>query len=239
MLRLLRLFVLILLAPLAFALLYEAYQFLRSQVSLPDVLWFLVGLGLYLLLYVTPLGERIKFLEVLDHELTHATASLAFLQVPKSLKAHYKEGGKVESTRGDFVTTLAPYYLPLATLPLLLVKPLISDPFGNALDFLIGVTLAFHYGGLVRWEFRLWQDDFEKMGKVFSVIVIFVFNVVWLVIILGVVTENYSSILAYFGNVFARTRALYALILEGLQVGEFPGLKDLIEQSAPPLEGEG
>ena len=158
------------------------------------------------------------------------------------MKADYKKGGKkggeVGPLRGDFLTWLAPYFLPLTTLPLLLIKPLISDPFSNALDFLIGFTLAFHYGGLAR-EFRLWQDDLKKMCRVFSIIVTFVFNVVWLVIILGVVTENYSSILVYFENVFARTRALYTLILEGLQAGEFPSLKDLIEGSAPPVEGEG
>lgn len=238
MLRLLRLFVLTLLAPLAFALVYEAYQFLRSGISLEDVQWFLYGLGLYFLLYITPLRERIRFLEVLEHELAHTTGSLAFLKVRTRLEADYAKGGKVVSVRGDFVTTLAPYYLPLATIPLLLIKPLTSDTFSNVLDFVIGFTLAFHYGGLVR-EFRFKQPDIKDTGRVFSTIITFVFNVVWLVIILSVVTENYSSILEYFRDVFARTRAMYALILEGLRVGEFPTLKDLIEQSAPAVEGEG
>jgi hypothetical protein len=238
MLKLLRLFVLILLAPLAFALVYQAYQFLRSDISLQEVQWFLYGLGLYFLLYVTPLRERITFLEILDHELTHTAASLAFLKVPTKLEVDYAKGGKVESARGDFLTALAPYYLPLATLPLLLIKPLISDTFNNALNFAIGLALAFHYGGLVQ-DFHFKQTDLKDKGIVFSIIVIFVFNVVWLVIILSVVTGSYSSILVYFENVFARTQALYALILEGLRTGEFPTLKDLIEQSAPAVEGEG
>ena len=237
--KLIRLFVLLLLSLLAFSLVYEAFQFVRSEITLYDIRWFLYGFGLYFLLYVvTPLNSQIRFLEVLEHELSHTTMSLAFLQVPTKLKATSTEGGKVESARGDFLTALAPYYLPLTTLPLLLIKPFVFDTLNDVLNFLIGLTLAFHYGAF-SWEFRHKQDDRKDMGVIFSFIIVFIFNVVWLVIILGVVAGNYSSILVYFQRVFARTRALYTLILEGLRADEFPPPKDLIEQSDPAVESGG
>jgi len=238
MIKLVRLFVLTLLAPLAFALAYEAYQFLRSDIPLQEAEWFLYGLGFYFALYVTLLAKRIRFLEVLEHELAHTIVSLAFFKVPESLKAHRAEGGEVEPIGGDFLSCLAPYYLPLVTVPLLLIKPFICETFDKALDFVIGFTVAFHYGGLSR-EFRLSQPDFKNMGRFFSIIITLVFNAVWLVIILCVVTENHPSILVYFEKVYARTQALYELILEAKRAGEVPALKDLIERLAPVVESGG
>ena len=221
------------LAPLAFSLVYEAYLYIRSNIQLQDVVWFLLGFGLYVVLYVAVLAEKIQFLEVLEHEMGHTAVSLAFLKVPDSMKAHYTKGGEVEPVRGDFLAYLAPYYLPMLTIPLLLIKPLVSETLSNALDFLIGLSLAFHYTTLFARELRFSQPDLRNMGRIFSVVVILVFNVVWLVIILTVMTGDYSGLLTYFKESFARTSALYAALWQAWQAKELPPLKDLIEQSNP------
>jgi hypothetical protein len=233
MLRLLRLLVLVLLAPLAFSLVYEAYRYIRSSIQLQDVVWFLLGFGFYVVLYVPLLAEKLRFLEVLEHEMGHTAVSLAFLKVPESMKAHYIKGGEVGPVRGDFLAHLAPYYLPVLTIPLLLIRPLVSVTLGKALDFLIGFSLAFHYSALFARELRFNQPDLCRMGRIFSVVVILVFNVVWLVITLAVMTGDYSGLLTYFKKSLARTSALYTALWQAWQARELPPIKDLIEQSNP------
>lgn len=236
MLRLIRLFILIVLAPLVLALVYEAYQFLRSGITLKQIEWFLYGLGLYSVLYVVLLAGRIRFFEVLEHELTHTFLSLAFFKIPERLEAD-STGGEVKSVRGDFVTALAPYHLPLPAIPLLALKLFKPDMLGPALDFAIGFSLGFHYGALISWEFRLSQPDFKLIGRIFSIVVVLTLNAIWLVIILSVVTGNTAGILDYFKTSWARTKELYGLLLQARQTQDLPSLKDLIEQSEPPAAG--
>jgi hypothetical protein len=127
---------------------------------------------------------------------------------------------------------LAPYYLPVLTLPLLLVEPFLSAPIDQAVDFLIGFTLAFHYVGLAR-EFRWYQTDLQRMGYIFSLVVVPLFNAVWLVVILSAVSDNHPAVLDFFKASWQRARILYVLLWEAYQSRQLPSFRDLLEQSDP------
>ncbi len=113
---------------------------------------------------------------------------------------------------------LAPYFLPLFTIPLLIARPFV-EPTGNIIrivDFFIGFTLSFHYFGLFK-EFSPRQPDIAETGLLFSAGMTIVLNLVFLVIILGVVTGGHSQILEYFRLSLAAAPEYYQAVLDQLR----------------------
>jgi hypothetical protein len=103
----------------------------------------------------------------------------------------------LDSSGLDSLVTLAPYYLPLFTLPLLPLR-LVMDSWPQALtDFLIGFTLAFHYASLIdellMQRFGLGQPDITNTGLIFSYVIIGLMNLVFLAIIKATLQEEWPS----------------------------------------------
>lgn len=65
-------------------------------------------------------------------------------------------------------------------------------------------TLAFHILGLAQ-EFNSKQPDIQESGLIFSLLITVAMNVVFLVIILSAVLDNYQGIIDYLGRAFSRT----------------------------------
>jgi len=241
----------VLLAPLIYSFVSEAYLFLVSGISFDSISWFVCGLLSYLFLYILIawIGDgllySIIFFEHLEHELGHSLVNFMFLGGTRKLIANPRnkfielmgappsesegeETSKAElfSLQGsNFLITLAPYYFPVLTVPLLIAKPLAFFPLREIIDFLIGFTLAFHFIGLLLREFRFWQKDIADCGRIFSSCVICLLNTIVLVIALCVASSNYSAILDYFQNSIARTPESYQTELQILMM-----LNDLKDQ---------
>lgn len=228
--KLIRFFILILLAPLIYAFTYEALLFfLRSGITFKSIQWFLLGFALSILIYFLLLGDRLRFWEIFEHELTHLITGLMFFKKPASFVVAPGEVNgavRIQSGFGSTPITLAPYFLPLFTLPFLLIKPFLPPPFDQVANFLIGFTLAFHYASLIAWEFRPSQPDFRSTGVIFSIVVTIFLNIVFLVVILGIVTGNYTGILDYFKNGFDRTVEAYKAVIEFLLTGVIPAISE-------------
>lgn len=226
--KVLRFILLLPFIPLIYAFSCQALLFFRG-IRLEEVAFFLLGLAVYLLLYVVFLNKRIDFLETLAHELTHAAAALAIFQMPRKLVVDPELGGKkagVTETVGCFVVALAPYFLPIFTFPLLIVKPVVPSPFDKVVDFLIGVTLAFHYVRLLK-DLLVKQTDITTTGTIFSAVFLIFLNLFLLVVILAVVSDNYSSIWEYFRSAFERTKVAYQATYEALRYVQLPSLEGL------------
>ena len=215
--KLLNFVLLILLLPLIYAVSYEALLFF-VQIEWKDTLFFLLGMAVYVLLYAVALTGKIGFLETLEHELTHAGASLAVFRMPSRLLV--EPGGGETAAAGCFLVALAPYFLPLFTLPLLLLKPVVPPPFDRAVDFLIGSTLAFHYVRLYI-DLKTEQSDITRTGTIFSVFFSVAMNLVFLVVILAVVAGQYSLILEYFKVSWERAKATYQTIIQFIRSVDF------------------
>jgi hypothetical protein len=213
----LRYIVLILLAPLVYALAREAVAFVTSNVTWQAINWFLIGLGAGAAAYILAEAlhsKSVRFIEVFRHELAHFVVSILLGKMPESIFVSNKEAGtlgEVKDVRPWFWVGLAPYYFPVFTIPLLLIKPVVPGVVKDIADLAIGVTLVFQYGAIFRGKFFR-QPDVKKTGRMFSFIVTLVLNIVWLVIILCVVTENYAGIITYFKGTVGRTVALYKAI---------------------------
>jgi hypothetical protein len=236
MVKLLRFFVRISLIPLIYALAYEAFLIVPSNVTVQSITWFLAGLGASLLMYLVLFGSQGKavlFLETLKHELAHAAVSLMLFKIPETFTVDVsdekkKEKGKTGPARGCIFGALAPYYLPVLTIPVLLIKPVTPASLRNITDLAIGLTLAFHYVTAIK-DFHFKQTDITKTGRIFSTIVVILFNIIWLVIILCVVTNNYAGIVTYFKGSVIRAVDIYKALFQAWPTKVLPALGQLWE----------
>jgi hypothetical protein len=114
----------------------------------------------------------------------------------------------------DWLISLSPYFLPLVTIPLLAIAVIFPSLIPNAINGLIGASLAFHYFALVVFEFRLAQTDIQKNGIVFSSVIAWLFNIVFLIIILAIVLDNSGSIRAFLQSAFDQTKNVYGIIVD-------------------------
>ena len=201
--KLLRFIAVVLLVPLIYAFAYEAYLFVTTDFAFHLLRYFVLGFATYLLVYLIIAGRRVLFFEVFEHELGHALTGLVFFQNVEGFAATPGQG-LVVLDDANFMIMLAPYYLPVFAIPLLLIRPFVSPPIVDVADFLLGSSLAFHYGSLLRWEFRPSQPDLKEMGWWFSVGIALLMNAIILVLVLSVVLENYSAILEYFQSTWVR-----------------------------------
>lgn len=210
--KLIRFFASFLLIPIVYAFAHEAYAFVTLNVKAHAINWFIYGLVCYILVYGFFLWRKITFLEFFEHELGHALVGFIFSKGIRKFEVH-PEGGSVELGGGNSLISLAPYYLPVFTIPLLIIKPLVSPSIRDVANFLIGFTLAFHYTSLLK-EFSPRQDDIKKTGLVFSLCVTCIMNIIVLVIILCVVLEIYSDIPSYFERSFRKAIESYETIFQ-------------------------
>lgn len=210
--KLIRFLASLLLIPFVYAFAHEAYSFVTLNVKAHSISWFIYGFFGYVLVYGFVLWRKIAFLEIFEHELGHALVGLLFFRDIQKFEVH-PGGGSVELVGGNSLIRLAPYYLPVFTIPLLIIKPLVSPSIRDVANFLIGFTLAFHYTSLLK-EFNLRQEDIKETGLVFSLCVTCIMNIIVLVIILCVVIDDYSGILSYFERSFKKAIESYETILQ-------------------------
>ena len=213
------------LAPLVVAFCLQAYFSITGAVAWQDLTWMLVGLVGYFIAYIVIYGSNLRFIETLEHELNHAITAILTLRTialfevvgkaasdrPEDRNDVYYEGRAGYTTAGNFLITLAPYFLPILTIPLLVVRYFVPDAGIPAVDMLIGITLGFHYAALAK-EFSRIQPDIKKQTLPFSVAITTLFNVVILVLVISVVVDNIRLTFDYLREAFARSFGYYSVI---------------------------
>ncbi|MFH1553166.1 MAG: hypothetical protein ABID83_05995 [Candidatus Omnitrophota bacterium] len=138
------------------------------------------GVLAYLLFHV--LVIRPAYLYVLGHECVHVIATwlcggkiVSFSVTPS--------GGSVVTSKTNFFIELSPYFVPIYTI---LLGPAFlflraagkGSPFLSVVFvFFVGVTLAFHFV-MTSEVIRLRQPDIVRSGLIFSLILIFICNLV-------------------------------------------------------------
>ena len=223
--KLFNLVLIILLAPALFALVYEGALFVVAVFTIEATLWFLGGIALSLVVYVLFLWGSFDFVEHLLHELEHAALAFLFtLKLPTKMEIEPGKQSKVEAPKGGgCLRTLAPYYLPLLTIPFLLIRALVSFVYSwrdaplpiflaGPLDLLIGATWMFHLVCTLK-EFRPSQPDIKETGMLASFIAVLFLNVVVVVLIVAVVTGSYTEFLDAIKAIPPATVAAYQAVL--------------------------
>jgi hypothetical protein len=164
------------------------------------------GVLAYLLLHV--LVMRPVFIYVLGHEFVHVLATwlcggkvVSFNVTPS--------GGNVATSKTNFFIELSPYFVPIYTLLLgllfLLFRTLdVGIPhMSSVFLFFVGVTLAFHFV-MTTEVMKLQQSDIAKSGFIFSLVLIFIGN---LIVIMAVFSPIFSNI-SFMG--FLKSSVVYS-----------------------------
>ncbi len=147
--------------------------------SLGTVLWLIAFFGL----------PKPLLMYVFGHELTHAVWVWLMGGRVSDFKVG-REGGHVVTTKNNFWIALAPYFFPIYGIIVLGLYGIASlfmemQPFGRLLYGLIGATWAFHL------TFTLWmipksQTDLTANGTFFSLVLIYLMNLILLSVMLVV-----------------------------------------------------
>jgi hypothetical protein len=170
--------------------------------SLGAVLWLIAFFGL----------PRPILLYVFGHELTHAI--WVWLMGGRVSRFRVgREGGHIVTDRNNFWIALAPYFFPLYSVIAIAVYGAVSlftnvQPYGRLLYAVIGATWAFHFT-FTCWMIPKKQSDLSDHGTFFSLVVIYLMNLILLSAMLVVASpqvtfaEFGADIVTNIGN-FAR-----------------------------------
>lgn len=153
--------------------------------SLGAVLWLIAFFGL----------PRPILIYVFGHELTHAF--WVFLMGGRVSRFRVgREGGHIITDRNNFWIALAPYFFPLYSLLAIALYGLLSlvlniHPYGRFLYAAIGVTWAFHLT-FTCWMVLKNQTDLSEQGTFFSLVVIYLMNLLLLSVMLVIASPQIS-----------------------------------------------
>jgi hypothetical protein len=234
--RLFRLLIVILLGPLICSCSVEAFSFLSTNLDFHSLDSFLIGLIGYMLVYGAilfghgRLYSHVQFLMTLRHELTHSvTAMLAGRRIDELVVRNpaARSGEKttsfvkyLDAGGGSSLISLAPYYFPLLTIPLLPLRFCVLSWAREVVDFLIGFTLAFHYASLVEelfgQRFGLGQTDITRTGVIVSYVLIGFLNLLSLATVKAVLHNDWPTV-DRLTSILVRSREWYRPVLEELK----------------------
>jgi hypothetical protein len=141
--------------------------------SLGAVLWLIAFFGL----------PRPIVLYVFGHELTHAL----WVWLMGGRVSRFKvgrEGGHILTDKNNFLIALAPYFFPLYSILVIALYGALglfvnTQPYGRLLYSLVGGTWAFHLT-FTCWMIPKNQSDLSDNGTIFSLVVIYLINLLLL-----------------------------------------------------------
>ena len=145
--------------------------------SLGAVLWLIAFVGL----------PRPIVIYVFGHELTHALWVLLLGGRVSRFRVG-RDGGHVVTDRNNFWIALAPYFFPLYSILAIATYGVLSlfldtQPYGRLLYAVIGATWAFHFT-FTCWMIPKNQTDLSDQGTFFSLVVIYLMNLILLSVML-------------------------------------------------------
>lgn len=215
--RIFKVFLAVLLLPVAISATLSLYEALSNiRYFSKNQAYFLAGVITYVVVQV--LFYKPITLYVFGHELQHALATWLCGGKVKVFSVS-KKGGKVAATKSNTFIALAPYLVPIYTALVLLVYFVLSwffdvSRYTGHFIFLVGATLAFHIV-LTLEVLRKGQSDVVKSGFIFSLVVIYIANIIAAVFILSLVFED-ISMLRFFESSYESAKAIYLAIFNQL-----------------------
>jgi hypothetical protein len=170
----------------------------RLDVSMHSVQSTAIGAGAFVLIWLV-LRRRLEFFLTFEHEVTHLVTGLLFFKWPRRLHVHESEGGFVETYGGNFVISLAPYFVPTPALALLALGVAIDRRHTQAFMVAYGAALAYHVISTLR-ETNMRQPDIQRWGAAFSILVIVAGNMLFAGMCLAFITGGYAGMGRYFSD---------------------------------------
>lgn len=176
--------------------------------------YFIWGIVIYVILHL--LFYKPTYFYVLGHEAVHAGMAWIFGGKIKSIKVS-EDGGAVKTDKSNFVIELAPYFIPIYAIIITVVYFVIASSYainGALFVFLIGFALAFHIISTIE-IMKIRQPDIVKSGYFFSIIMVYVINIIVIALIFSLVFPGFS-IKKFFLDVWSSSRYIYAAAVRQL-----------------------
>ena len=174
----------------------EQGTFWRDLVTSEHFLYFGIGCVLMMGWFFTGLLERLfLYFYVLGHELTHAL--FVYACGGKVGGIHVTaDGGYVMTNKSNALIALSPYFVPFWSVVILGISTVIGlfyqiPRHDHALYFLVGFSWSFHLLWTL-WMIPRDQPDLKENGVFFSLVVIYLANVVVISILLCLALESLS-----------------------------------------------
>ena len=192
------------------AILTQTFFTVFARATITQRLWagqefwfFSLGAALWLIAFIGL--PRPILLYVFGHELTHAV----WIWLMGGRVSRFRvgrDGGHVVTNRTNFWIALAPYFFPLYSILAIAIYGALSifyniQPYGRLLYAVIGATWAFHLT-FTSWMIPKNQTDLRDHGTFFSLVVIYLLNLVLLSVMLIVASPRITF--ARFGADLAK-----------------------------------
>ena len=178
--------------------------------------YFLAGIVIYLVVH--SIFYKPAYLYILGHESTHALFTWLCGGRVTSFRATFR-GGRVTTTKSNFLITLGPYFFPVYTVLISCAYFFVSlfsetgRP-ASVFIFLIGFSWAFHIV-LTIYFIKMEQPDIMKMGTLFSIVLIYVINLIIVAFILGLFFPE-ISFLGFAKDACQESAEFYRNLFTGL-----------------------
>lgn len=152
---------------------------------------FVYGLGAYVVIHILLYKPIMAY--VFGHEITHALWAVIFGGKIKKITAG-KNGGAVAATRSNIWIRLAPYFFPLYAYLILGLYGIfvyfdVQDRVLAPTAFLAGFTLSFHLI-FTAYSFHKRQKDLKASGIFLSLVLILIFNCVFIALIFKILAPE-------------------------------------------------
>ncbi len=182
-----------------------------------NIVPFWLGIAMYVLFQVIFFKPMSTY--VFGHELTHALAGLLSGAQIKKFKVS-RNKGSVTLTKNNIFITLAPYFVPIYPIIIILVYFALAW-FMDVVQiyswflFFSGIALAFYYA-LTFYAIKVGQEDMIIYGRFFSFIFVCFINIIMVVLILAWIFPSNIEINDFFVKVFNDCINFYKYIFIGV-----------------------
>lgn len=217
MVRLLKLLIALVLLPTAVLTFAQTVRILLAVLGqLSAAVSFIAGLVVYSGIHYGYYNFSRPY--VFAHEITHALAALLCGCRIKDVSIG-QDSGYVKMDRCNAFVVLAPYFVPayvIAAALVYVIADLFVDvsPYRQVFLFVIGFFTAFHFIQTFKTLFEADQPDLKLAGgKVFSVVMITLANLVVLAVVLKALFPETVSLLEAGKNVLAGTVNIWRIIV--------------------------
>lgn len=165
------------------------------------------------------IGRFLRFFHVFEHEVTHLVTGLLFFIQPRQLVAS-ESGGRMEMYGNNFFVSLAPYFVPLFSLVVMVLMPLLDSTVNVYACGALGLVTGYHLITNLQ-EFSLQQPDICGQGRVFSTVVCLLGNIVALGIVAGFLQQAWPGSWAYLKSGGRETAAIVSFAVTRLPLRAF------------------
>jgi len=212
--KILKLIAGILALPVMFGVSYAFYHNV-ILVGEPSILkYFLWGVVSYVTLHLLFYKPTIVY--VIGHEAVHAILSWVMGGRISSFKVS-KEGGSVQTDKTNTLTELGPYFVPIYAIVIMAVYFVVAYSYainGAVFFYLIGFALALHVIMTIE-VMKIRQPDFLKSGYFFSIVLVYVLNIVIIALLFSVIFKSFSA-KRFFVESWTYSKGIYEGIVRQL-----------------------